>query len=273
MTYLDLFTMSDLFFSIWLNDIPSQMVVNLVPLPEDINTTDIPFSSTIDFSNLQYEASVLAIQKLESALHSNQSTVNISFPRKQNRLLPYCTRSPSPKDDLIFYSNVLPIDIEHIPFDIKLEPDRATYRNLPSGPRYTHFVQYNTLQAVDSNTDTCWKPHQFVKKGDFFAIDFLRIQTGLIFSLTIGHSQKLQRSLSMQISFDGVRWLSDLSVKSILSNINQTLIENHQRFVIDSRNFSFELQSFRYISFNATYDVEEPFQICDVEIINRLNVK
>ncbi|CAF4704083.1 unnamed protein product, partial [Rotaria magnacalcarata] len=29
----ELFAFSDLFFSIWLNDIPSQMIVDLVPLP------------------------------------------------------------------------------------------------------------------------------------------------------------------------------------------------------------------------------------------------
>ncbi|CAM4804563.1 unnamed protein product [Rotaria magnacalcarata] len=147
----DLFAFSDLFFSIWLNDIPSQMVVNLLSLPATVNETNVSFSSTSNFYSSQHKSSVLAIRKLEAALRLNQPTMNITFPRKQNRRFSYCTKSPSPKDDFTFYSNVLPIDIEHIPFDIKVDSDRGTYRYVPNGPNYTHFIEYNTLKAVDND--------------------------------------------------------------------------------------------------------------------------
>ncbi|CAF2098689.1 unnamed protein product, partial [Rotaria magnacalcarata] len=147
----DLFAFSDLFFSIWLNDIPSQMVVNLLSLAATANETNASFSSTNNFYSSQHKSSVLAIRKLEAALRLNKPTMNITFPRKQNRRFSYCTKSPSPKDDFTFYSNVLPIDIEHIPFDIKVDSDRGTYRYVPNGPNYTHFIEYNTLKAVDND--------------------------------------------------------------------------------------------------------------------------
>ncbi|CAF2597816.1 unnamed protein product [Rotaria sp. Silwood2] len=266
-TNQELFAFSDLFFSIWLNDIPSQMVVNLRALPTNVNETDIPFSSTNSFYDFQHTSSVLAIRKLEYSLRLNQSKRSISFPRQQYRRFPYCVKSPSSKDDFIFYSNILPVDIEHIPFDITRDAERGTYRNVPGGPNYTHFVDYNTLKAVDNDETTCWRPLGLVKKGDFFAIDFLRIQTDIIFSLTIGHSEKVQNSLKMRISFDGMWWLSHESLKGITTDINRKPIAKFKRLVIDSRQFPPELQSFRYVAFNATHALDEAFQVCDVQRI------
>ncbi|CAF1072869.1 unnamed protein product [Rotaria sp. Silwood1] len=266
-TNQELFAFSDLFFSIWLNDIPSQMLVNLRSLPTNVSEADILFSSINNFYDFQYTSSVLAIRKLEYSLRLNQSTMTVSFPRKQNRRFPYCVKSPSPQDDFIFYSNVLPVDIEHIQFDVTRDAERGTYRNVPGGPNYTHFVNYNTLKAVDHDETTCWRPKGFVNKGDFFAIDFLRIQSDIIFSLTIGHSQKVQNSLNIRISFDGIRWISHQSLKGISIIVNRKSTAKFQRLVIDSRQFSPELQSFRYVVFNATYALDEAFQVCDVQII------
>jgi hypothetical protein len=270
--YLELFRFSDVFFSIWLNDIPSQMVVNLRQLPADPNQVDKAFSSTDGFYEFQHTSAVLAIQKLEYSLRLNESKASVTFPRKQNRRFPYCVRSPSANDDFIFYSNILPIDIEHIPFDVTREADRATYRNVPGGPNYTHFASHNTLQAVDDNGATCWRPLRTVEKGDFFAIDFLHIQNNIAFSLVVGHSEKLQHSLDVRISFDGVWWISDQLFKSRFININGTSTTNFHRLVFDSKQFPLELQSFRYITFNATYAFAEAFQVCDVQIINNFEI-
>jgi hypothetical protein len=270
--YLELFTFGDIFFSIWLNDIPSQMIVNLRQLPADPNQTDKAFSATDGFFDFLNKSAVLAIQKLEYSLRLNESTTNVTFPRQQNRQFPYCVRSPSPNDDFIFYSNILPINIEQIPFDIKRDADRATYRNLPRGPKYTHFASHNTLQAVDGNEKTCWRPLSTVEKGDFFAIDFLHIQNNISFSLVIGHSEKLQLSLDLHVSFDGVWWISHRSFKSSFINDNGTSTTNFHRLVFESKQFPLELQSFRYIAFNATNAFAEAFQVCDVQIINNFKI-
>jgi hypothetical protein len=264
---LELFAFSDIFFSIWLNDIPSQMVVDLRSLPQNPNETDKPFSSTDNFGSFQHTSSVLAIRKLESSLRMNQSDSTINFPRQQNRRFPYYIKSPSPNDDFIFYSNALPVDIEHIPFNITLDADRGTYRNVPGGPNYTHFVNYNTLKAVDQHEKTCWRPNGPVRKGDFFAVDFLRIQSNIIFALVIGHSQKLQSRLDVCISFDGIWWISHGSLEGIFTHVTGFFTAGPYRLIIDSRRFPSELQSFRYIAFNATDDFHEVYQVCDVKMI------
>ncbi|CAF2052820.1 unnamed protein product [Rotaria magnacalcarata] len=148
------------------------MVVNFLQLLATVNKTNKSLSDTPNFDSFRDKSSVLAIRKLEAALRLNQPTMNITFPQKQNRRFSHSTKSPSSKDDFIFYRNVLPIDIENIPFDIILDSDRATYRNIPRGPNYTHFVNYNTLKAVDNNEQTCWRPNGFVKKGDFLLVTF-----------------------------------------------------------------------------------------------------
>jgi len=269
--YLELLTFGDIFFSIWLNDIPSQMVVNLRQLPADPNQTDKAFSFTDDFYEFQHTGVALGIQKLEYSLHLNESTASVTFPRKQNRRFPYCVRSPSPNDDFIFYSNILPIDIEHIPFDIIRNADRGTHGNVPNGPNYTHFSSHNTLQAVDDNGTTCWHPIRTVEKGDFFGIDFLHIQNETAFSLVVGHSEKLQRSLDVRVSFDGVWWISHRSLREIYTKTTSGCAPSSPKFIFDSRRFSPELRSFRYIAFNATYAFTEAFQVCDIGIMK--NVK
>jgi len=265
--YLEILALSDVFFSMWLNAIPSQMVVNLRSFPANSNEPDQPLSSTQDFPNTLHTSSVLAIRKLEYSLRLNESTTSIAFPRQQNRRFPYCVRSPSLNDDFIFFSNVLPIDIESIPFDITRDADRGTYRNVPSGPNYTHFASYNTLKAVDGNGETCWRPLGTVKKGDFFAVDFLRIQSDITFALVIGHSWKLQQSLDVRVSFDGVLWISHRSLKGTLVDNDESSTPNFHRLVVQSRQFSPELRSFRYIAFNATYAFAEPFQVCDIRTV------
>jgi len=262
--HLELFAVSDTFFSIWLNEIPTQMIVNLQSLPTIVQDPD----STIDnFYTLREIGAVLAIRKLEFALRLNRSTTFNSFPRQQNRRFPYYVKSPSLNDDFIFYTNILPIDIEHIPFDITKDSYRATYQNVPTGPNYTHFHLHNTLKAVDNDQNTCWQPLERLKKGDFFAIDFLRIQPNNTVTLIIGHSQKLQNSLDIRISFDGIWWISYRLSKGISIDNNEVSTKTYYRLIIDSRQFPSEFQTFRYIAFNSTDSFYETFKICDIRII------
>ena len=248
------------------------MVVDLRSLPTNSNQTDKPFSSTNNFGNFQHISSVLAIRKLEYSLRMNESDSNITFPRKQNRRFPYYIKSPSRNDDFIFYTNILPIDIENIPFDIAVDADRGTYRNIPCGPDYTHFTNYNTLKAVDDDYKTCWRPNRFVRTGDFFAVDFLHIQTNIIFALIVEHSVKLQSKLDVRISFDGIQWTSYRSHNGIFINATGLSIAGSHRLIIDSREFPLELRSFRHIAFNSTNNFHEVYRVCDVQIIKNSTV-
>ncbi|CAF4790657.1 unnamed protein product, partial [Rotaria sp. Silwood2] len=118
------------------------------------------FSSSSKFLQYQYESSVLAIRILEHNLRRNQSndTNYIGFSRKQNRRFPYYVKSSSPKDDFIFFTNILPIDIERIPFNVSKDFERGTRKNLPKGPKVSFFWSHSTVKAVDNDPKTCWRP-------------------------------------------------------------------------------------------------------------------
>jgi len=269
--YIELLGHGDVFFSIWLNDMPTQMVVDLKSVAASSKETVKAFSSTENFEIYLTASAVLAIRKLDFSLRLNQNQSNSTFPRQSKRRLPYTTRSPSLTDDFIFFSNVLPVDIERMSFDMATDFDRATYKNVPSGSNFTRYTQHNTLKAVDYDNRTCWRPLGTVRKGHFFAVDVFRIQKQVTLGITIGHSLKLQKTLDMRVSFDGVFWISHQSLQINSINSIQLASMSLFRLSINSKEFLPELQSFRYIAFNATVNFNEAFQVCDIQLLNMSN--
>ena len=261
---------SDVFFSIWLNNIPSQMNTELRPLSTS-ETGVLPFSSAYSFFEIHHTSSVLAIRILEHELRFNQSNTTITFSRHQNRRFPYTTKSPSLNDEFIFYTNFLPIDIEHIPFNISYEYERGTRKNLPPASSIEYFKNHTTSKAVDGYENTCWRPNRSVKIGDYFALDFLNIHTNIIFDLTVAHSYPLQNSLDMRISLDGLRWASYRSSEGIFMS-NNNLDQSQYTMIFNSTQFTLGFKSFRYVMFNGTISLNESFDVCEVKLITA-NIK
>ncbi|CAF0966015.1 unnamed protein product [Adineta steineri] len=277
-TYLknnrNLIHLSDVFFSIWLNDIPSQFNMNIRNLPG--SHTGASFSSSSNFLQYQHQSSVLAIRILEHHLRSNQSnnTNNTQFTRTSKRRFPYYIKSSNPNDEFIFYTNVLPIDIEHIPFNISKDFERGTRNNLPSGPGISFFASHTTLSAVDNKPSTCWRIGRNTRQGEFFAMDFLYIRTNLSFALIVGHTRELQNNIDMNLSFDGLLWTTYPSKKGItIRSQNSTSNKEQYKIIFNSSQFNLGFRSFRYVAFNASkISYLEELQVCDVKIITSTNI-
>ena len=171
----------------------------------------------------------------------------------------------------MLFSNVLPLDFESHLFNITVEPDRGTYRNVPGGPGYAHFESHHIFQALDNNNRTCWRPHRSVKPGDYFGVDLLRIQTDAVVSLVVEHHPTLQHSLEVRVSFDGVVWLSHPSLQGRKGGNAQPSTEQLLSIVVDASRFSREFRSFRYISFLVAHPSSEIFRVCDVRLVNRMS--
>ncbi|CAF3548663.1 unnamed protein product [Rotaria sp. Silwood1] len=266
--------LSDIFFSIWLNDIPSQLNMNIHNLPG--SNVGGSFSSTSKFLEYQHESSVLAIRILEHNLRRNQSnnTHHIGFSRKQNRRFPYCVKSSSLKDEFIFFTNILPIDIDRIPFNISNDFERGTRKNLPTRANVGFFSSHTTLRAVDNDPKTCWRSGRNVRQGEFFAIDFLYIRTNLLFSLIIEHTIELQKNLDVKLSLDGLWWITYRALKGITIH-SQNSTSNKQQYVIifDSTKFNTGFHSFRYIAFNTSRMTSlNELKVCDVKIITNTTI-
>ena len=266
---LALMSFSDVFFSIWLNQIPSQMNGNIRSLPIISGINAWPLSSTYRFVEMQHNSSIHAIQILEHSLRFNQSNMNIAFPRKEQRRFSYGVRSPNLDDMFIFYTNVLPINIQHIPFNISHHYARGTRRNLPLGPKVNYFTSHSTFQAVDNDNKTCWRPNRLVRKGDFFAIDFLRIQTNITFALIIAHSYPFQTSLDMRVSLNGIWWISYRSMKGIFIKSNHDLNKYQYIIIFNSTQFTVGFKTFRYVMFNTTSSsLNRTFKVCEVKLLD-----
>ena len=183
---------------------PTQMVAHLRFVSFPTNDSDPAYSATNNFYDGQVRSSITGIRALEKALRSNP----IDFSRSQQRRFPYRVQSHSLNDDFLFFTNILPIDIEIIPFNVTVDFDRATYRYAPGGPNYVHFEKHHTLQALDHSNETCWCPNRTVHQGDYFAIDLLRIQSNVTLSIVLGSNLTLTQNIDVRISFDGVQWQS-----------------------------------------------------------------
>ena len=262
---LDLILQSDQFFSIWFNQIPGQFNGRLLHSDEGAQSSFENF----DFETLQYRASVLAIEILEEELQKHSQSNLFQRDRSKNSLVSL-TKSPcSYTGSWIFFTNCLPIDdLEEIPFNITVDSERSTRKNLPNRfdspykDQLKFFEQHNTANAVDNDTNTCWKIHRPVRRGDFFGIDFQRIQFNLNreFSIVFLHPKALQKHLQISISLDSELWLNlpKQSPKAISYNKQQ------QHVVFYPRYFTSGYEIFRFIRFTSENDQHEPFEVCEV---------
>ena len=242
------------------------MVAHLRFVSFPTNGSDPAFSAAGDFYTGQYESAVVGIRALDYVLRSNASNVTIDFPRQQRRRFPYRVQSHSDNDDFLFFTNILPIDIETIPFNVTVDFDRATYRYVPGGPNYVHFDVHHTLYALDNSNATCWRPNRTVHRDEYFAIDFLRIQSNLTLSIVVGSNLTLQENIDVRISFDGVDWQSLVPLENFIieTTSRPTLGKNGYRF--NSSEYSADYQWFRYIGFFAT-EASQLFDVCDVRLL------
>lgn len=232
------------------------------------SSSSVSFSSTRYFSHLQYISSVLAIRILEQTLRSDRSKkTQITFSNQQNHRFPPYIKSPSLHDNFIFYTNILPIEFNNISFNIARDFQRGTRRNLPRHPNVNYFKNHGTLKALDGDLATCWQTHREIRSDDFYAIDFLSIQSTVLFTIAVAHSSRFQADLDVQISFDGLRWISYASLNGIYKKINRTLEEHLYTYLFDSSEFNLGFRSFRYISFKARTNREDRFQVCEIDIL------
>jgi hypothetical protein len=265
-----LISFSDVFFSIWLNDIPVQINTNIRYQPSKSSDGSVAFSSTPHFGHLQHKSSVLAIRILEHSLRFDRSNNDqITFSRQQNRRFPVYVKSTSINDDFIFYSNILPFNFQNIFFNISHDYERGTRKNLPKNLNVNYFLHHTTSKSVDGDLLSCWYTHREIHSNDFYAIDFLSIQNNITFTVAIAHSPRLQTNLDVRISFDGLRWLSYQSKNGIYRKNNRIFEEFLHTFLFNSDEFNLGYRSFRYISFNAIEDWDHHFRVCEIEIISK----
>ena len=247
---VDLFQFSDIFFSISMNE--SLVLMNTI-LRHQLSQSSRPsnlFPSTWRSSHLQEMNSALAIRPFKQSL----------------RRFPSYVKSPSLNDDFIFFTNILPFHLKNISYNIDRDLQSEKQNNFSRHLNINHFRYYDTFKAVDDNLATCWQTHRKIRSNDFYAIDFLSIQSTVIFTVVVAHDPRLQADLDVQVSFDGLCLRAYLARNGIYKTTNPTLKEHRHAYLFDSREFNPGFRSFRYISFKGKTNRDDRFQVCEVEI-------
>jgi hypothetical protein len=176
----------------------------------------------------------------------------------QNRPSLTYVKSPSFTNDFVFFSNILPVSFEQATQKIPAYHFSADY-----------YVSHNTFNAVDNDPNTCWRTHRPINVGEFFAIDFLQVQTNITFELTVAHSFELQHGLIVSVSLNGRWWISYRSIKGIYTQHNRNSHRNIHKMLFDTAQFNLGFESFRYIAFNMSKNSSEHFHVCDVRLIRK----
>jgi len=266
---LDLIPQGDQFFAIWMNQLPAQFNGRLIHSDEGASSS----FQNHDFQSIQYRASILSIEVLEKTLRNSPHSNLFERKRASNSIVTN-TKSPcSYNDKFIFFTNCLPINnLEQIPFNITTDIKRGTRANLPNrrGSPYREdlsaFERYNTANAVDNDSETCWKTNRPIQNGDYYGIDFETIQTNgdLSFSIEYLHGNSLQEKLQISISLDSQTWIS-------ISEEDQTgiIYDKEKKLVtFNTRLFPNGFQIFRFIKFTSLADDINSFHVCEVKLIN-----
>lgn len=234
-----------------------------------------PFSATPRFAELQYKSAVLAIRILQQALSSEQTTTekSVTFSRQAKARFPVYVKSPSANDDLLFFSNIVPFDVYAIPFNISNDFERGTRRNLPRDPNTQYFSSHSSWKAVDTDLSTCWYAPRDLREGDFFALDFLRVERDVRFTLAVTHSSIMQMTLDVGISFDGVHWISYRTLQGRFIKENRSSEDYLHTYLFDAAQFPSGFNSFRYLRFQAIEASDHRFQICEIQKITKAMMK
>ena len=265
----DLMQQADHFFSIWFNQVPAQFNGRVLHSEEGAMSS----FENLDFESLQYRASILSIQILENTLRSSPHSTLFSRRRASNSLVSLTKSTCSYNDRFIFLTNCSPIDgLEETPFNITVDLKRGTRANLPHTPnspyreQFKSFGDFHTAQAVDNDTQTCWKVNRTSRSGDFYAIDFLTIPThgNLSFFIAYQHRKSLQKRLEISISLDSDTWvvLPKQPRGAITYRRRQKLVVFH------ARSFLPGYRIFRFIRFMTLENDDEPLHVCEVQLID-----
>ncbi|KAG0368062.1 hypothetical protein BC939DRAFT_504567 [Gamsiella multidivaricata] len=196
----DRFKVIDMYFSIWTNQYPYQLVSYLTPLDQKNgwSTEGVNDHWSIVFRNM-----LDAADRLYSALLANfEVTGKDPFVREEE--LPYVkdrhTRSPCFNDKCLFMTSLDPFpDPKEVVFrgDLQtIDEQNAKFMELDY-PTTEFWRTFAYIHAVDNDPLTCWNSFKVPQAGDSFGLRFVKATT--IRHLTITSSKALT-SLEGQIT-------------------------------------------------------------------------
>ncbi|KAG0311097.1 hypothetical protein BGZ97_012079 [Linnemannia gamsii] len=166
----------DMYFSIWTNQYPYQLVNYLMPLDQKNGwSTD----GAVDHWTVVYRNMMDAATRLYSALVANPEVSEKDyFPREEEQPLmgDRHARSPCFNDKCLFKTSLDPFPLpQEVVFNNDLdsiEDQNVKFRAL-GYPTNEFFATYSYIHAVDNDPHTCWNSFKVPQVGDSFGLQFV----------------------------------------------------------------------------------------------------
>ncbi|KAF9551859.1 hypothetical protein EC957_004182 [Mortierella hygrophila] len=202
----------DIYFSLWTNQYPYQLVNYLMPLDQKNGwSTD----GAVDHWTVVYRNMMDAATRLYSALVANPEVSEKDyFPREEE--LPLMAdrhaRSPCFNDKCLFKTSLDPFPLpQDVVFNDDLESiedQNAKFRALEY-PSNEFFASYSYIHAVDNDPQTCWNSFKVPQVGDSFGLQFIAARQVKKMSVTSSKSLAgLEGKFSVMASdMKGEEWI------------------------------------------------------------------
>ncbi|KAF9141577.1 hypothetical protein BGX30_004540 [Mortierella sp. GBA39] len=202
----------DMYFSLWTNQYPYQLVNYLMPLDQKNGwSTD----GAVDHWTVVYRNMMDAATRLYSALVANPEVSEKDyFPREEE--LPLMAdrhaRSPCFNDKCLFKTSLDPFPLpQDVVFNNDLESiedQNAKFRALEY-PSNEFFASYSYIHAVDNDPQTCWNSFKVPQVGDSFGLQFVAARQVKKMSVTSSKSLAgLEGKFSVMASdMKGEEWI------------------------------------------------------------------
>ncbi|KAG0293506.1 hypothetical protein BGZ96_002735 [Linnemannia gamsii] len=193
----------DMYFSIWTNQYPYQLVNYLMPLDQKNGwSTD----GAVDHWTVVYRNMMDAASRLYSALVANPEVSEKDyFPREEEQPLisDRHARSPCFNDKCLFKTSLDPLPLpQEVVFNNDLESiedQNAKFKALEY-PSNEFFASYSYIHAVDNDPHTCWNSFKVPQVGDSFGLQFVVPRQVKKMAVTSSHAGILEGKFSVMAS-------------------------------------------------------------------------
>ncbi|KAG0057825.1 hypothetical protein BGZ83_000012 [Gryganskiella cystojenkinii] len=173
----DRYKVIDMYFSIWSNQYPYQLVNYLTPLDQKSawSTEEVEQHWSTVFRNM-----LDAADRLYSALLSNFEVTNMDFfVREEEKPLvkDRHARSPCSNDRCLFMTSIDPFsDPSEVVFEgnLKTMNEQVEKFSLLDYPTQDFWKKFAYVHAVDNDPLTCWNSFKVPRAGDSFGLRFVK---------------------------------------------------------------------------------------------------
>ncbi|KAL0078459.1 hypothetical protein J3Q64DRAFT_1766443 [Phycomyces blakesleeanus] len=196
--------------------------------------------------------------------------VDVSLEDENPNMYRRHARSPCQDDRCLFLTNVNVLPDARL-FSYYPHIDISTFDKMHIDYNDgSQFIAHAYSNAADGSDKTSWKSRQNIKSGDFIGLDLLMpMRIPIKYRFLVRHPYIYRRSLSLQISFDGVIWIDIHPAPSIECTVFEGDIGDNDPSLLECR-FVISETGYRFIRLESKHDMDFAYEVYDFSFSARV---